>query len=109
MQSAEVFGVGAQGSWWDTPSGLYTVEEKDKQLFTTTGQAYLPFALTFQSNFVIHGWPVYPGGDRSGNDFSGGGIKISDSDAEALFAEVQEDTPVFVSYTHLTLPTTPYV
>lgn len=96
LQSAEVFGVGAQGSWWDTPSGLYTVEQKDKRLFTTTGQAYLPFALTFQSNFVIHGWPIYPDGNRSGNDFSGGGIKISDSDAEALFSEVDKDTPILV-------------
>lgn len=96
LQSAEVFGVGAQGSWWDTPSGLYTIQHKDKQLFTTTGQAYLPFALTFQSNFVIHGWPIYPGGDRASNDFSGGGIKISDEAAEALFSEVTKDTPVLV-------------
>ena len=96
VQSAEVFGVGAQGSWWDVPSGLYSVEEKDPRMFTTTGQAYLPHALTFQSNFVIHGWPVYPGGERSGNDFSGGGIKISDADAKALFDEVKQDTPVLI-------------
>jgi lipoprotein-anchoring transpeptidase ErfK/SrfK len=96
LKSAEVFGVGAVGSWWDTPSGLYTVEAKDKRLFTTTGQAYLPHALTFQSNFVIHGWPVYPDGERSGNDFGGGGIKISDDDAKALFEEVSVDVPVLV-------------
>mgnify|MGYP001058042815 FL=1 len=96
LQSAEVFGVGAQGSWWDTPSGLYTIEDTDKELFTTTGQAYLPYALTFQSNFVIHGWPVYPNGERAGNDFTGGGIRISDDAAQALFAEVKVDTPVLV-------------
>jgi lipoprotein-anchoring transpeptidase ErfK/SrfK len=96
LQSAEVFGVGAQGSWWDTPSGLYSIEDKERQLFTTTGQAYLPYALTFQSNFVIHGWPIYPGGEKTGNDFSGGGIKISDSDAEALFDAVSKETPVLV-------------
>ena len=95
-QSAEVFGVGAQGSWWDAPSGLYNIEEKDPRTFTTTGQAYLPYALTFQSNFVIHGWPVYPGGERSDNDFTGGGIKISDADAKALFDEVKQDTPVLI-------------
>jgi D-alanyl-D-alanine carboxypeptidase len=39
---------------------------------------------------------VYPGGERSGNDFSGGGIKISDDAAKALFEEVKEDTPVLV-------------
>ena len=96
VQSAEVFGVGAQGSWWDAPSGLYNIEEKDPRTFTTTGQAYLPYALTFQSNFVIHGWPVYPGGERSDNDFTGGGIKISDADAKALFDEVKQDTPVLI-------------
>jgi hypothetical protein len=96
IKSAEVFGAGAAGSWWDTPSGLYAIEAKDKRLFTTTGQAYLPYALTFQSNFVIHGWPVYPDGERAGNDFNGGGIKISDEDAKALFEEVSVDVPVLV-------------
>ena len=96
VQSAEVFSVGAAGSWWDTPSGLYTIEKKDDRLFTTVGQAYLPNALIFQSNFVIHGWPTYPNGDRSGNDFKGGGIKLSDDDAHALFEAVAKDTPVLV-------------
>ena len=96
MQSAEVFGVGAQGSWWDTPSGLYAIEAKDEELFTTTGQAYLPYALTFQSNFVIHGWPTYPGGKKTDHDFTGGGIKISDSAAQALYDAVAKETPVLV-------------
>ena len=95
-QSAEVFAVGAEGSWWDAPSGLYSVQEKDERLFTTTGQAYLPHALTFQSNFVIHGWPEYPDGEPAGNDFAGGGIKITDAAAQALYAEVRTDTPVLV-------------
>lgn len=94
--SAEVLGVGEVGSWWETPSGLYTVEEKEERTFTNIGQVYLPWELTFGGNFVIHGWPVYPGQQPVENDFVGGGIRLSDENAKKLFAEVVLNTPVLV-------------
>jgi D-alanyl-D-alanine endopeptidase (penicillin-binding protein 7) len=96
LQSTEVLAIGAEGSWWDTPSGLYQVEKKDTQLFTTGGQVYLPWLLTFQGNYVIHGWPEYPDKTPVSDDFAVGGIRISNEAAEALYDTVFVDTPVLV-------------
>jgi len=94
--SAEIVSVGERGSWWDAPSGLYQIEKKEDRIFSTLSQVYLPFALTFQSNFVIHGQPVYPGAEKVGDDFVGGGIRISDESAERFFNEVSVGVPVLV-------------
>lgn len=33
LQSAEILGIGEEGSWWETPSGLYQIEQKDERVF----------------------------------------------------------------------------
>lgn len=96
LQSAEMLGVGEEGSWWETPSGLYKIEKKDEQVFSNFGQAYLPWQLTFQGNYLIHGWPTYPDGSDVMADFTGGGIRLSDESAEALYQNVRVGTPVLV-------------
>lgn len=95
-QSAELLGVGEAGSWWDTPSGLYQVEEKSEKEFTTIGQVYLPWLLTFEGNFVIHGLPTFPDGNAVPDDFVGGGVRLSNEAAEDLYSNVAIGTPVLV-------------
>jgi D-alanyl-D-alanine carboxypeptidase len=96
IQSADILGVGDKGSWWETPSGLYQVEQKDEQVFSNLGQAYLPWQLTFQGNYLIHGWPTYPDESEVMDEFTGGGIRLSDEAAEVLFQNVRVGTPVLV-------------
>jgi lipoprotein-anchoring transpeptidase ErfK/SrfK len=96
VQSAEILGVGEDGSWWDTPSGLYQIESKSEEVFTNIGQAYLPWQIKFQGNFVIHGWPTYPDETAVSSDFSGGGIRLSDGSAQALYRNVAPGTPILV-------------
>lgn len=95
-QSAEVFNVGAAGSWWETPSGLYKIERKKEKVFTNIGQVYLPYQLIFQGNFLIHGWPTYTDESPVNGDFVGGGIRLSDESAQALYQNVRVGTPVLV-------------
>ena len=96
LQSAEIFGVGEEGSWWQTPSGLYEIEQKNEQEFTSIGQVYLPWLITFQGNYLIHGWPTYPDESTVPEDFGGGGIRLGDKAAQALYASVPVGTPVLV-------------
>lgn len=96
VQSAEIFGVGEDGSWWQTPSGLYKVERKDEELFTNIAQVYLPWLLTFQGNYLIHGWPTFPDETPVGADFAGGGVRLSDESAQALYQRVETGMPVLV-------------
>jgi D-alanyl-D-alanine carboxypeptidase len=94
--SAEIFAAGEKGSWWETPSGLYKVEEKNDETFTNIGQVYLPWELTFGGNFVVHGWPVYPDRVPVVADFVGGGIRLEDAPAKKLYEAVSVGVPVLV-------------
>lgn len=96
LQSAEILSTGEAGSLWDTPSGLYQIKSKEEILFTSTGQVYLPWLITFQGNYRIHGWPAYPNKTPVGADFNGGGIRLDDSSAEALFEYAKKGLPVLV-------------
>lgn len=94
--ASEILAEGQTGSWWDAPSGLYKVESVDERHFSTYTQAYFPWSITFEGNYVIHGVPQYPDGTEVPVAFSGGGVRISTEDAEELFGLVAVDTPVLV-------------
>jgi len=95
-QSAEIMAVGADGSWWEVPSGLYKISKKDERTFSSVGQLYLPWQLSFQGNFVIHGVPTLANGVAVADDFVGGGIRLSNEAAEELYRNVRVATPVIV-------------
>ena len=91
-----ILASGEMGSWWDTPSGIYKIESKDEEKFSSYTQTYFPWNLTFEGNYVIHGWPQYPNGEAVNSDFVGGGVRIDDAGAEQLFAAAEPGTPVIV-------------
>lgn len=87
---------GKEGSWWETPAGLYRIEAKVKNHFSGFAGVHLPWSLPFQGNFFIHGWPYYPSGEPVSSQYSGGCIRLSTSDAEELFGMMSVGTPVLV-------------
>lgn len=96
LQSAEIQAVGKTGSWWETPAGLYKVTAKDEYPFSNLGQVHLPWQLTFQENYVMHGTPTYPDGSAANDAFKGGGVTLTDAAAKTLYREVRLGTPVLV-------------
>jgi hypothetical protein len=95
--SVTILAKGRPGSWWETPTGLYKVQSKSLAEYSDIAQVYSPWALDFQGNFLIHGWPYYPNGTPVGSTYSGGCIRLSTADAEALYNMVSVGTPVLVS------------
>lgn len=93
---APILSKGREGSWWETPAGLYKVEEKKKTHFSSFGHVYQPYNMIFQGNFFIHGWPYYEGGAPVPEGFSGGCVRLSTEDAERLYSLASVDTPVLV-------------
>lgn len=87
---------GKEGSWWETPAGIYRVQSKEKDHFSSFGQVYQPWSMAFQGNFFIHGWPYYPNGTPVKSTYSGGCIRLSTEDAKAVFDLVKVGTPVLV-------------
>lgn len=87
---------GREGSWWETPAGLYRIKFKEKNHFSTIGKVWMPWSMNFQGNFFIHGETYYPDGKPTASSFTGGCIKISSDNAEKLFSLVQTATPLII-------------
>lgn len=84
-ETADIKAVGEEGSWWDAPSGLYKVEKKDEREFSTVAQVYFPWAITFEGNYAIHGWPVYPGDAPVKEEFKAGGVRLDTEVAKRFY------------------------
>ncbi len=87
---------GKEGSWWETPAGLYKIETKEKSHYSSMGHVSQPWSMEFQGNFFIHGWPKYDDGSPVATTFSGGCIRLADEDAKKIFDEVIVGTPILV-------------
>lgn len=91
-----VLAIGREGTWGETPAGIYKIGVKFENKLSGISKAYMPWGMQFQGNFLIHGWPYYPGGRLVDSKFSGGCIRISTNNARELFSMVKTGTPVLV-------------
>lgn len=87
---------GKEGSWWETPAGIYKIGTKEKNHFSSFGHVFQPWSMTFQGNFFIHGWPYHPDGSPVASTFSGGCIRLSDEDAQSIYELADIGMPVLV-------------
>lgn len=88
--------IGKEGAAWETPRGLYKVETKERNHFSSIGKVFMPYSMQFNGNYFIHGWTYYPDGTPVSAEFSGGCIKLKTVDAEKIFNFVSVGTPVYV-------------
>ncbi len=93
---APILTKGKEGSWWETPAGIYKIETMEGNHFSSFGRVYQPWSMSFQGNFFIHGWPYYPSGVPVESAFSGGCIRLSDESAKTVFGLARVGMPVIV-------------
>jgi hypothetical protein len=91
-----ILNVGAAGSWWETPSGLYEVQAVEARKFSTYAQVYFPHSITFEGNYVVHGRPLLADREPVSDEYTGGGVWVADEVAERLTNIVSAGTPVLV-------------
>src|SRR3989338_2688821 len=91
-----VLAKGKVGSWWETPAGVYQIESKERNHFSTFGEVNQPWSLDFQGNFFIHGWPTYADGTAVSSSYSGGCIRLSTDDAKKVYDLTVVGMPVIV-------------
>ncbi len=87
---------GREGSWWETPAGLYKINKKEERHFSGIGHVWMPWSMNFQGNFYIHGRTYYPDGTLTSKEFTGGCIRLSTEDAEKVYNAIEVNTPVLV-------------
>lgn len=91
---------GREGSWWETPAGIYEAGEKEKNHFSSFGKVYTPWNIQFQGNFFIHGWPYYEGGEPVSSEYSGGCVRLGDEDAKRIYEFAERGMPILVFEKH---------
>lgn len=96
IEMVEILSKGKEGSWWETPAGLYEISYKKENHYSSFGHVYQPWSMAFQGNFFIHGWPTYKDGTEVPEGYSGGCIRLSTEDAERIYKLVDTKTPVLV-------------
>ena len=96
LLSEKIITTSKPGSVYEISSGLYQVDSMSEKEFSSLGQVYLPWLITFQGNYLIHGEPTYPSGSAVDSNFDLGGISLSSVSAEKLFNEIKIDTPILV-------------
>ncbi len=96
IETVPIIAKGKEGSWFETPVGLYKIEAKFKKAHSKLANVYMNYALVFEGNFLIHGWPYYPNGRHVESSFSGGCIRLFDEDAKKIYELAEVDMPVLV-------------
>ena len=96
LKEAPIQTKGRNGSWWETPAGLYKIISKEENHFSSFGRVYMPWSMQFQGNFFIHGPTRYPDGSPTSFTYSGGCIRLSLDDAEEIYRLAEKGTPVLV-------------
>lgn len=87
---------GREGSWWETPAGVYAAQTKQKNHLSSLGHTYMPWSIEFQGNFFIHGWPYYQDGTPVATTYSGGCIRLATEDAKKVYDLVDIGMPILV-------------
>ncbi|MDI6734471.1 MAG: L,D-transpeptidase family protein [Patescibacteria group bacterium] len=96
QKEIKVLSKGKDGSWWETPTGRYSVIGKEVNHFSSIGQVWMPWSVQFYGNFFIHGWPQYSDGKLVSKEYSGGCIRLSTEDAKEVYDFTRRNTPVIV-------------
>ena len=87
---------GREGSWWETPSGVYRALTREKNHFSSIGHVWMPWSIQFYGNFFIHGWPYYESGEPVPVSYSGGCIRLDTEDAEKVFEFSSRGMPILI-------------
>ncbi len=96
LEILDIQSKGREGSWWETPPGVYFVGDKVAKHFSSIAGAWMPYAVQFYGNFFIHGWPYDNLGRALSPGPSGGCIRLKTEDAVVLFAFSERGMPVLV-------------
>lgn len=87
---------GKVGSFWQTPTGLYTIPYANKNHVSSIGNVNMPYSLQYSGNFFIHGWPTYLNGEDVALGYSGGCVRLDTAGSKTVFDFAQVGDEVLV-------------
>lgn len=96
VKSFPILSRGREGTAWETPTGKYVIQTKERKHYSSIGGTWMPYSMQFYGNFFIHGWPTYADGRDVPIGYSGGCIRLGTTDAKELFEFASIGTRIIV-------------
>jgi hypothetical protein len=97
LETFPILSKGKPGSYYETIGGAYENDYKIKNHFSSIGHVYMPWSVHVFGNFFIHGIPYYPDGRKVSSTYSGGCVRLTDTDAKRLYDFVKVGTPIIIT------------
>jgi serine-type D-Ala-D-Ala carboxypeptidase (penicillin-binding protein 5/6) len=82
--------------WGGSPAGIHYIINGSKEWFSSSAQAYMPYALKYYGKYFFHGEPYYEGGSKIVSNYSGGCLRLKDENAKKLYNLASVGLPVLV-------------
>jgi hypothetical protein len=96
VKKALITAKGDNEGWGGSAAGIYSILRGYKLSYSNIADVYMPYALHYYGKYYIHGEPYYPSGEKLDSEFSGGCLRLTDEDAEAIFELSDLHMPVLV-------------
>ena len=96
VEEYEILSKGRADTPWETPPGQYKIMYKTENHFSSIGGVWMPYSMQFFGNFFIHGWPYYPGGTPVAEGYSGGCVRMNNTDMEEIYSFSEQNTPILI-------------
>ena len=97
IETVPIISIGKPGSYYETIGGAYANDYKIRNHFSSIGHVYMPWSVHVFGNYFIHGIPYYPDGTEVSSTYSGGCIRLSNENAERVYAFIQKGTPIVIT------------
>ncbi len=89
-----IVAIGAKGSMWETPGGLYPIEEMSEDYYSAQAGVWFPYSMHLFGNYFIHGIP-HDKNNRAVRTTKGA-IRLSNDDVAKLYAWADTDTRISI-------------
>jgi hypothetical protein len=97
LASMSIVAQGPQGKYYETIGGEYHYDYRIRNHFSSIGHVYMPYSVHVFGNFFIHGIPYYPDGTKVDSTYSGGCIRLEDTDAQAVYNFVEPGMTIIIT------------
>ncbi len=97
LETLPIVSIGKPGSYYETIGGVYAHDYKIRNHFSSIGHVYMPWSVHIFGNYFIHGIPYYPGGIEVSSTYSGGCIRLSNENAERVYAFIEKGTLIVIT------------
>ncbi len=97
LQTFPLLSQGKPGSYYETIGGEYENDYKTPLHFSSIGYVYMPYSVHLFGNYFIHGVPYYPNGQKVSSAYSGGCIRLADTDAKVVYDFINRGTTIIIT------------